>query len=111
MHRTVSDLDRRARRRLPSGRKWRRQSGLALGCDRLHQFNRAFVGRATDVAGSDIMIVSEDPRQSAIDLDPFCPILQRSRPGLVLLRREFGIRPRRRWRSLANVVVDLAAIA
>src|SRR5258707_2003913 len=57
------------------------------------------------------MIVSEDSRQVPVCLNAPRPVLLTSRSYLILLRAQSRIRSGRRWRSLADVIGNLAAIA
>ena len=57
------------------------------------------------------MIIGEDARQVAVDLNSFGPVFLTSRASLILLCRQIGIGTGRRWRRLAQVIVYLAAIA
>ena len=57
------------------------------------------------------MIIGEDARQVAVDLNSLGPVFLTSRASLILLGRQIGIGTGRRWRRLAEVIVHLAAIA
>src|ERR1043165_8205700 len=56
------------------------------------------------------MIISEDSRETAIDLNSFRPIFCRTRARLVLLRTERWIGAGRRWWRLTQIVLNIATV-
>src|SRR5207237_10612630 len=102
------DLDRGAgrNRRGVEWKELRKRSFRSRG-DRFHQLYRGLIRRAADIAGADVMIISEDAGEISIRLNPARPIFRRPRTRLILLQRQSRIGTRRWWRHFAEIVVDV----
>src|ERR1700745_1080479 len=82
MHRTVADFDHGAIalscRRLTHRERspWRRgEHGLALGNDGFEQLYRRFLCRSSDIAGTNIVVISKDARYFPIEINALDPVL------------------------------------
>src|SRR5581483_4803530 len=85
--------------------RWVYDAGAFID-DLFHQFDRIFVGCATSVSGTDVMIISENTGQFAIDADALNPVFIRSHSSALRISRS-------RWwrRSFAEIVGNVAPIA
>src|SRR5947209_20472215 len=103
MHWAITNLHRRSRLRAATELEKRRKRRLAPGCNRFHQFHRAFIRGSTDISCADVVIISEDARQVAVDLNSSGPIFLATRSSLILLGGQVRIGPGWRRRLLAQI--------
>src|SRR5207244_6450847 len=109
--RAIANLNRRPRcRRLRAEGKKLRERGSVSGGNGFHQLHGILIRRTTYIAGANVMIIGEDARQVAVDLNSLGPVFLTSRASLILMGRQIGIWTERRWVRVVELIVVFAAV-